>query len=120
MAKHYGVMRDLMDAQLRSRDGLDLARVADVEAEWTDAGELVLRDLVCGPEALMRRVSSRLKRPGRFLFRGRFDKRIPLADIDRMDGLEIQLKRDAEAYEVGASERWLVSHLLRFIPGFGR
>jgi hypothetical protein len=117
--KRYGVMRDFMDAQLRSADDLDLARVADIEAEWTASGDLVLLNLVTGPESLVRRVSSHVAPVAGWIFRGRFDKRIPMDEVESIKGLEIHLKRDAKSYAVGASERWIARHLIRLIPGAG-
>jgi hypothetical protein len=79
----------------------------------------VIRNLVTGPEALVRRVSSHLAPVARWIFRGRFDKRIAMDQIVSIEGLEIHLKRNAASYAPGASERWIARHLLRFLPGTG-
>jgi len=113
------VMRDLMDGELRSADGHALGRVDDVAAELGDDGTLRLVDISTGPEALAGRVSSRLRPAARRLLRGRFDARIPLADVEEM-GPTIRLRRPAAAYRTGRSDRWVAEHLLRWIPGSGR
>jgi hypothetical protein len=119
MAKTYGLMRDVMDGQLVSADGIAIGRVADVDAEWSESGELILRHVVCGPEALLRRLSSRLGGVAAKLFRGRFDHRIPIDDIEELSDLQIVLKKPASEYAVGASERWIRRRIFRFIPGSG-
>jgi hypothetical protein len=120
VGRTYGVMRDLMDGQLLAADELEIARVADIEGEWTPDGTLVLRRLWCGPEALARRVGSR---PGRLVARllgGRFDRSIPLEEVSSLDHLAIRLRQPSGRYQVGRSERWLDRHLVRFLPGARR
>ena len=116
MARTYGVMRDLMDGQLRGSDGVDIGRVADVEAEWDSDGQLVLRRLWCGPEALARRVSSRLGPRLGSLIRGRFDRSIPAEEIASIGNLVITLRGPSDRYEVGRSERWIADRLSRLLP----
>jgi len=112
-------MRDLMDGELLSSDGRSLGRVDDVSAELGDDGILRLVEIVSGPEALAGRVSSRLRPVARRLLGGRLDTRIPLADVEEM-GPTIRLKRPADGYRTGRSDRWIAEHLLRWIPGSGR
>jgi hypothetical protein len=109
-------IRDIIDSQLETRDDVEIGRVADIEAEWRDDGSLVLTSLVNGPEALMARVSLRLLPLARWLFRDRFDHRIPISDVERF-GPTLRLRGRAEDYPVGRSERWIAQYILRWIPG---
>src|SRR5215210_5496035 len=112
------LMRDIVDVQLKTHDGRDIARVADVEGQWRSDGTLVLSDMIVGPQALVARVWGRLEPLARFLLRDRFEHRIPLEEIAAIE-LDIYLKRDAAAYDVGQADTWVVNHILRFIPGSG-
>jgi len=112
------LMRDVVDEQLQTRDGRDIARVADVEGQWHADGTLVLSDMIVGPQALAARVWGRLEPLARFLLRDRFEHRIPLEEIAAIE-LDLCLKRDASAYDVGQADAWVVEHILRFIPGNG-
>jgi hypothetical protein len=111
-------IRDIIDSQLETCDDVEIGRVADIEAEWRDDGSLVLTSLVNGPEALMARVSSRLLPLARWLFRDRFDHRIPISDVERF-GPTLRLRGRANDYAVGRSERWIAQYILRWIPGSG-
>lgn len=111
------IMRDIMDALLVSRDGRKIGRVADIEAEWHEGGRLILTSIVTGPQALICRFDPRLRAFARFLFRDRFEHRIPLSEIQKIDSAEVHLRGEANDYEVGQSERWLAEHLFRWIPG---
>ena len=115
---HLYAMRDLVDMQLVTADGKRIGRVADVDCEWRTDGRLVLLCLRTGPQALARRFGGRFGRSARFVFRDRFERRIALDAIVEV-GLEVRLRGRAEDYAVGQSERWLVAHVLRFIPGSG-
>ena len=112
------LMRDIVDEQLQTRDDRDIARVADVEGQWQADGTLVLTDLIIGPQALAARMWGRLEPLARFLLRDRFEHRIPLEEIATID-LDLRLRRDAPAYDVGRADAWVVEHVLRFIPGNG-
>jgi hypothetical protein len=116
------VMGDIMDEQLESADGRSIGRVTDVEAEWREDGALVLTHLVLGPQAYAGRVSERLQALAKKLLRDRFEGRIPVEDVEDL-GPTIRLRRTAEEYAerygVARSERWIASHILRFIPGSG-
>lgn len=61
------VMRDIMDSQLQTCDGIRIGRVADVRAELRDDGTLVLTHLLIGPQALAGRLSEHLRPLARFL-----------------------------------------------------
>src|SRR5215212_11292571 len=109
-------MRDIVDVQLHTRDGRDIARVADVEGGWHSDGTLMLSDIIVGPQALVARVWGRLEPLARFLLRDRFEHRMPGEEIAAIE-LDRCLKRDASAYDVGQADSWVVEHILRFIPG---
>ena len=109
-------MADIMDMQLETSDGCHVGRVADIEAELRDDGALVLTHLVVGPEALSGRVGSRLRPLAHLLLRGRFEHRIPVAEIEDV-GPTVRLRGTAEEYGLDRSDRWLAEHILRFIPG---
>src|ERR687883_2094615 len=88
-------MGDIMDMQLETSDGRHAGRVADIEAELRDDGSLVLTHLVVGPEALSGRVASRLRPLAHLLLRGRFEHRIPVAEIEDV-GPSVRLRGRAE------------------------
>lgn len=115
-------MGDIMDQQLESADGRLIGRVADIEMEWREDGSLVFTHLLLGPEALAGRVAEHMRPLAHRLLGGRFERRIPLSEIEDL-GTTIRLRGTAaqyrEQYGVGRSERWLASHILRFIPGSG-
>jgi hypothetical protein len=111
-------MRDLLDAQLQTADGVRIGRIADIEAEWRDDGALVLMHILTGPQALAGRVASRLVPLARFIFRDRFERRVPMSEVVEI-GLTVRLRGNAAQYPVGQSDRWLAEHIVRFIPGSG-
>ena len=109
-------MGDIMDMQLEDCEGRNIGRVADIEAELRADGTLTLTHVVVGPEALAGRVASHLRPVAHWLLRGRFERRIPLGEIDDV-GPTIHLRGTAEAYKLGNADRWIAEHILRFIPG---
>lgn len=111
-------MRDLLDAQLETADGVRIGRVADIEAEWRDDGALVLTSILTGPQALAGRVARGLVPLARFFFRNRFERRIPMTDVVET-GPTVRLRGNATNYPTGQSDRWLAGHIVRFIPGSG-
>ncbi|MGZ3601515.1 MAG: hypothetical protein ACXVCO_00905 [Ktedonobacterales bacterium] len=111
-------MRDLLDAQLQTVDGVRIGRIADIESEWRDDGALELMYILTGPQALAGRVASRLVPLARFIFRDRFERRIPMSEVVET-GLTVRLRGNASDYPIGQSERWLANHIVRFIPGSG-
>jgi hypothetical protein len=115
---HLYAMRDLVDMQLVTADGKRIGRVADVDCEWRADGGLALLRLRTGPRALARRFGALPGKIAGFVFRDRFERGIALDEIAEV-GLEVRLRGQAENYAVGQSERWLVAHVLRFIPGSG-
>lgn len=109
-------IRDMLDSQLESADHLALSRVADIEMELQEDGRLVLTALLTGPQALAGRLAGSLRRACAFMLRNRFEVRLPLDEVASF-GPTIHLRRKAEEYQVGRSERWIARHLLRWIPG---
>jgi len=111
------IMRDIMDAQLVSREGNKIGRVADIEAEWREDGCLLLTHLVTGPQALICRFDPRLRGFARFLFRDRFEHHIPFSEVKKIDPRMVHLRGNADEYEVGQSDRWIAKYIFRWIPG---
>jgi hypothetical protein len=109
---------DIIDNQLETHDKYRIGRVADIAAEWCEDGSLVLTDIVSGPQALARRVSSHLHPIFRYVLRDRFEHRIPIEEIEDFQPT-LHLRRNAADYQVGQSERWIANHILRWIPGSG-
>jgi sporulation protein YlmC with PRC-barrel domain len=108
-------MRDIVDGQLRTREGRRIGRVADVEVEWTSRG-LFLRDMVLGPEAHTSRVWGRLADLMTRFFKGRYEHRVPVEEIEEI-GPNVMLKQTADKYDVGDADGWIRDHIFRFIPG---
>lgn len=90
----------------------------DPQAEIFADGSMQLTHLVMGPQALAGRVHSHLRTLFRFFLHNRFEHRIALSEVTRF-GPTLHLRGKAEEYSVGQSERWLVQHFLRWIPGHG-
>ena len=108
-------MRDVVDGQLRTREGRRIGRVADVEVEWTARG-LFMRAMTLGPEAHAGRVSGRLSDLLHRLFHGRHEHGISIDEIEEI-GPNVMLKQTADKYDVGDGDGWIRDHLFRFIPG---
>lgn len=111
-------MRDVIDGQLRTLDDRRVGRVADLRAEWRADGSLIVTDLVVGPEALAGRVFRWAGALARRLFRGRFDHRIAIPEVEEL-GPTVHLRRRREDYDLGHLDEWLVEHVVRWIPGSG-
>jgi sporulation protein YlmC with PRC-barrel domain len=73
---------DILDSQLISKDGKELGRVADVEAQWDDDGKLVLTVLVTGPQALAGRVLRPLRSLLQWWLHDCFERTIPLCEVE--------------------------------------
>ncbi len=112
-------MRDMIDAQLESADGHKLGRVADIEARRAADGTLLVVALLLGPEAQLGAVSARVRGLLSRLVKGRFDHRIDVAEIEEV-GPTVKLRQRADAYGLDGADRWLIDHVLRFIPGNGK
>jgi hypothetical protein len=113
------LMRDVMDMQIETADGIDVGRVDDLEAAVGDDGTAQVTAILAGPQALAGRISSRLRPFARRLLRDRFDSRIPIEEIAEL-GLTIRLRGSAQDYRLGASDRWLADHVIGRIPGAHR
>lgn len=111
-------VRDILDSQLETSDHIEIGRVADIAVELQKDGTLVLTHVITGPQALAGRVNLRLKTLFRFVLRDRFEHRISISEIKEF-GPTLYLRGKAENYAVGQSERWIVNHILRWIPGNG-
>lgn len=111
-------MRDLLDAQLQTADGIRIGRIADIEAQWQNDGALILMYLLTGPQALAGRVAPQLVPLARLIFHDRFERRIPMNEVTET-GPTIWLRGNASEYPIGQSDRWLADHIMRFIPGSG-
>jgi sporulation protein YlmC with PRC-barrel domain len=112
------LLRDIVDGQLRSREGRRIGRVAEVEVEWTRDG-LYLRRLILGPEAHLGRIWWRLGDFANRLLKGRREHSIDVSEIEEI-GPNVMLKQTADAYDIGTVDEWIVDHIFRFIPGSGR
>ena len=66
-------IRDIIDSQLETTDGMAIGRVADIELEMQENGMLLVTALLTGPQALAGRISPRLQTFLRFLLRDRFE-----------------------------------------------
>lgn len=111
-------IRDIIDSQLETADGVAIGRVADIELAVQEDGTLLLTALLTGPQALAGRVSPHLQKCLRLLLRDRLESRIPLSEVVTI-GPTLRLRQNADAYTVGQSERWIARHILRWIPGSG-
>lgn len=111
-------IRDIIDSQLETADGVAIGRVADIELEVQEDGTLLLTALLEGPQALAGRISPRLQHFLRLLLRGRFESRIPFSEVVAI-GPTLRLRQGVDAYTVGQSERWIARYVLRWIPGSG-
>lgn len=112
-------IRDILDSQLQTSDGLRIGRVADIEAEMRADGSLRLTHLVTGPQALAGRIHPLLRALFHLFLRDRFEHRIPLDEVTRF-GPTLFLRNTANEYDVGQSDRWIARHILRWIPGSGQ
>lgn len=111
-------IRDIIDSQLESSDGIEIGRVADIEVEQAEDGSLRVTNLVTGPLALAGRVARPLRSLLQRLLRGRFEHRIALSEVNTF-GPTLKLRGKADEYATGQSERWIAAHILRWIPGSG-
>ena len=108
-------MRDIVDGQLRTREGRRIGRVADVEVEWTPRG-LYLREMQLGPEAHASRVAGWLGRLIHRMLHGRKEHHISITEVEEI-GPNVMLKQTADAYDVGKADDWIRDRIFRFIPG---
>jgi hypothetical protein len=114
---------ELLDHQLRDRDGRLCGNVDDLEVERSpDTGELYVTAIVAGPGALLQRMGRRrlggwIERANRLVGdQGRDRNIIPLALATRI-GPNIDLAVDAEDLATADTERWVRDHLIGHLPG---
>jgi hypothetical protein len=112
-------LRDIVDGQLRTRDGRRVGRAADLEAELREDGSLVVTAILVGPEAHAGRLGRRAWRLAHRFLRGRHDHALPVGELIEV-GPTLELGGSTEDYELGSADRWIVDHVLRFIPGHGK
>jgi hypothetical protein len=116
---------DLLDRQLRDREGRLCGNVDDLEVERAPEGGLTITHFVAGGGALAYRLGAR--RLGRWLRRasielpggGRDRTMIPLV-LARRFGPAIDLSVDAESLATNDLERWTRDHVVEHIPLGGR
>lgn len=109
---------DVLDSLLKSSDNIDIGRVDDIRLEWQDDGTIKMTYLLMGPLAFAGRIGAPLRKLVRFLLKDRFETAIPLEDVEEF-GPTLRLRKKAVEYTTGNSERWIASHILRWIPGSG-
>lgn len=110
-------MHDIADGQLQASDGRRLGRVADILCQHQDDGSLKAISLALGPEACLRRISSRFGRRAHRLFRGRFERSVEIGEVVEF-GPTLRLRAKADAYNVHDGDIW-AAHVIRFVPGSG-
>jgi sporulation protein YlmC with PRC-barrel domain len=110
-------MHDIADGQLQSSDDRRLGRVADILCRHQDDGSLQAIALALGPEACLRRISSRFARRVHRLFKGRFERSVEIGEVVEF-GPTLRLREKADAYNVQDGEIW-AARVIRFVPGSG-
>jgi hypothetical protein len=114
---------ELLDHQLRDREGRLCGNVDDLEIERSpDTGELYVTAFVAGPGALLQRMGRRrlggwIERSNRLVNDPERDRNlIPLTLAARI-GPNIDLAVDAEDLATSDTERWVRDHLIGHLPG---
>jgi hypothetical protein len=114
---------DLLDRQLRDREGIECGKVDDLELTRSDDGELYVTAILSGPGLLWYRLGRR--RLGRWIQRthrrtGFADEddhaRIPI-DLAHAIGGNIDVAIDRADRAAYAIERWVGDHITGHIPG---
>ena len=113
------LVHDVLDAQLLSADHQRIGRVGDVELEWDPADGLRVTAIEVGPQALLGRLSGRLRGAAMRVLGERYLHRIEIGEVDELS-LAVRLAQPAEAYAAARGDRWVADHILRRIPGHGR
>jgi hypothetical protein len=121
----YHATLDLLDRQLRDRDGRLCGKVDDLEIERSaDTGELFVTAIVCGPGMLLQRTGHR--RLGRWLQRTAHLASVPgpstdpaVVPIELAHGIGavIDVAVTADDLATAGSERWVRDHIIGHIPG---
>ena len=115
---YFSLVGDFLDSQLETADKVEIGRIAGIEAEWCEDEKLRLRALLTGPQTLAGRVARPLRAFFRMIFHDHFDHAIPVSELTKVE-LLLSLRGNAAEYPTGQVERWLTSHILRWIPGSG-
>jgi len=114
------VTLDLLDRQLRDRDGVECGKVDDLEFCVDDDGSWWLTEIATGPGALWYRL--RRRRLGDWLQRNRASadpartSRIPL-ELATSIGANIDLAVDRGQLATSGAEQWVGDHVIGHIPG---
>jgi sporulation protein YlmC with PRC-barrel domain len=111
------VMHDIADGQLRSSDHRRLGRVTDILCQHQADGSLKAIALALGPEASLRRISSRFGRRAHRLFKGRFERSVEIGQVVEF-GPFLRLREKADAYNLHDGDTW-AARVIRFVPGSG-
>lgn len=110
-------MHDIADGQLQSSDDRRLGRVADILCRHQDDGSLTAIALALGPEACLRRISSRFGRRAHRLLKGRFERSMEIGEVVEF-GATLRLREKTGAYNVHDGDIW-AARAIRFVPGSG-
>jgi sporulation protein YlmC with PRC-barrel domain len=110
-------MHDIADGQLQSSDHRRLGRVTDILCQHQADGSLKAIALALGPEACLRRISSRFGRRAHRLFKGRFERSVEIGEVVEF-GPTLRLRKKVDAYSLHDGDIW-AAHVIRFIPGSG-
>jgi hypothetical protein len=117
---------ELLDRQLRDREGRLCGKVDDLELTRSDDGHLYVTALLSGRGTLLVRLGA--ERLGRWLERFRRETgayggagnedtgRIPMALVHQI-GPVIDIAASADELASSQSERWVRQHLIGHIPG---
>ena len=112
----------LLDRQLRDREGRLCGKVDDLELERSPDGHLYVVAIVAGPGALWRRMGRR--RLGAWLERGdqvvnddaRDPALIPMELAHRI-GPVVDLAVESDSLATNRVERWVRDHIISHLPG---
>ncbi|MGI8498152.1 MAG: hypothetical protein ACR2OG_11295 [Gemmatimonadaceae bacterium] len=114
------LVREVLDNQLRGRDGVKMGRVDGIVLELMPGAPPRVAYIEVGWVALARRISRRVGRWAstrrRQEGRRRDAYRIPWDRINKV-GLDVVVDVDAERSPALASERWVRDRIIRRIPG---
>ena len=114
------VSLDLLDHQLRDRNGVECGKVDDLDVVVDDDGHWWLTTIISGPGAMWYRLHRR--RLGTWLARNRATAdpartdRIPI-ELAASIGSSIDLALDRTSLASTGAERWVGDHVIGHIPG---
>jgi hypothetical protein len=119
----YYASLDLLDRQLRDRDGVECGNVDDLELTYSADGRLIVSALLAGPGVLLYRLGRR--RLGAWIQAAH--RRVGFADDADHTRIPIELAYNISAtidvaldraeLATSAGERWTGDHFIRHIPG---